>query len=109
MNQVDRPKKPLIYYYAIVLLAIALLNLFAIPALNQRQIQEVDYGTFMKATENQEIKEVQIENNQILYTLRSDEKQIYKTGLMNDPGLTERLYESGQSFPPRFRNRHPLW
>ena len=98
MNQVDRPKKPLIYYYAIVLLAIALLNLFAIPALNQRQIQEVDYGTFMKATENQEIKEVQIENNQILYTLRSDEKQIYKTGLMNDPGLTERLYESGAEF-----------
>jgi len=98
MNQVDRPKKPLIYYYAIVLLAIALLNLFAIPALNQRQIQEVDYGTFMKATENQEIKEVQIENNQILYTLRSDEEQIYKTGLMNDPGLTERLYESGAEF-----------
>ena len=98
MNQVDKPKKPLIYYYAIVLLAIALLNLFAIPALNQRQIQEVDYGTFMKATENQEIKEVQIENNQILYTLRSDEEQIYKTGLMNDPGLTERLYESGAEF-----------
>ena len=98
MNEVNKPKKPLIYYYAIVLLAIALLNLFAIPALNQRQIQEVDYGTFMKATENQEIKEVQVENNQILYTLRSDEEQIYKTGLMNDPGLTERLYESGAEF-----------
>ena len=67
--------------------------------MNQRQIKEVDYGTFMKATENQEIKEVQVEENRILYTLKGDEEeQIYKTGLMNDPGLTERLYESGAEF-----------
>ena len=99
MNEVNKPKKPLIYYYAIVILSLALLNLFAIPAMNQRQIKEVDYGTFMKATENQEIKEVQVEENRILYTLKGDEEeQIYKTGLMNDPGLTERLYESGAEF-----------
>ena len=54
MNEVNKPKKPLIYYYAIVILSLALLNLFAIPAMNQREIKEVDYGTFMKATENQE-------------------------------------------------------
>ncbi len=99
MNEVNKPKKPLIYYYAIVMLALALLNLFAIPALNQREIKEVDYGTFMKATENQEVKEVQIEENRILYTLKGDEEeQVYKTGLMNDPELTERLYESGAEF-----------
>ena len=99
MNEVNKPKKPLIYYYAIVILSLALLNLFAIPAMNQREIKEVDYGTFMKATENQAIKEVQVEENRILYTLKGDEEeQIYKTGLMNDPGLTERLYESGAEF-----------
>ena len=98
MNEVNKPKKPLIYYYAIVILALALLNLFAIPALNRAEVKEVDYGTFMKATEQQQIKEVQIENNMILYTLTTDEKQIYKTGLMDDPGLTERLYESGATF-----------
>ncbi len=88
----------MIYYYAIVMLAIMLLNLFAFPALNRAEIKEVDYATFMKATENHEIKEVQIEDNQILYKLKSDENQVYKTGLMNDPGLTERLYESGTVF-----------
>jgi len=88
----------MIYYYAIVMLAIMLLNLFAFPALNRAEIKEVDYATFMKATENHEIKEVQIEDNQILYRLKSDENQVYKTGLMNDPGLTERLYESGTVF-----------
>ena len=98
MNQVDKPKKPLIYYYAVVMLAIALLNLFLIPSMNQKEIRKVDYGTFMKATENHEIKEVQIESNKILYTMTDDEEQIYETGLMNDPGLTERLYESGAEF-----------
>ncbi|MBO7703893.1 MAG: cell division protein FtsH, partial [Solobacterium sp.] len=86
MNQVDKPKKPLIYYYAVVMLAIALLNLFLIPSMNQKEIRKVDYGTFMKATENHEIKEVQIESNKILYTMTDDEEQIYETGLMNDPG-----------------------
>ena len=98
MNEVNKPKKPLIYYYAVVMLALALLNLFAIPALNRKEVKEVDYGTFMKMTENQEIKEVQIETNQILFTTKEEGEQIYKTGLMNDPGLTERLYESGTEF-----------
>ncbi len=98
MNEVNKPKKPLIFYYAVVLLILALMNLFAIPALNRAEIKEVDYGTFMKMTEEHQIKEVQITDNQILYTLTSDEKQIYKTGLMNDAGLTERLYESGAVF-----------
>ena len=99
MNEVNKPKKPLIYYYAIVILALALLNLFAIPAMNTAEITEVDYGTFMKQTEAHEIKDVQIQSNKILYTLNTDrEKKIYKTGLMNDPGLTERLYDSGAEF-----------
>ena len=79
MNEVDKPKKPMIYYYAIVLLITMLVNLFMIPAINRAEVKEVDYGTFMKATEAHEIKEVQIDTlqNQILYTLKSDENQIY--------------------------------
>ncbi|MCR5230196.1 MAG: ATP-dependent zinc metalloprotease FtsH [Solobacterium sp.] len=95
----DKPKKPMIYYYAVVILVLALLNLFAIPALRQKKVTEVDYGTFMAATVESRIKEVMVEDNQILFTLKADDgEQVYKTGTLYDPGLTERLYESGAEF-----------
>ena len=107
MNEVDKPKKPMIYYYAIVLLITMLVNLFMIPAINRAEVKEVDYGTFMKATEAHEIKEVEIDTlqNQILYTLKTDENQIYKTGLMQDDGLTQRLYDSGAEFKSQIREQ----
>ena len=97
----------MIYYYAIVLLITMLVNLFMIPAINRAEVKEVDYGTFMKATEAHEIKEVEIDTlqNQILYTLKSDENQIYKTGLMQDDGLTQRLYDSGAEFKSQIREQ----
>ena len=97
----------MIYYYAIVLLVMMLVNLFMIPAINRAEVKEVDYGTFMKATETQQIKEVQIDTvqNQILYTLKDNEEQIYKTGLMDDAGLTERLYASGAEFKSQIREQ----
>ena len=97
MNEVKQPKKPLLYYYGIVMLILMLFNFLAAPYLAQRQIKEVDYGTFMTMTENKEIGQVEIESNQILFTSK-DNKTIYKTGLMDDPGRTQRLYDSGASF-----------
>ncbi|WP_432626835.1 ATP-dependent zinc metalloprotease FtsH [Brotaphodocola sp.] len=97
MNEVKQPKKPLLYYYGIVLLILMLFNFLAAPYLAQRQIKEVDYGTFMTMTENKEIGQVEIESNQILFTSK-DNKTIYKTGVMDDPGRTQRLYDSGASF-----------
>ncbi|MBQ6487947.1 MAG: ATP-dependent zinc metalloprotease FtsH [Solobacterium sp.] len=94
----EKPKKPLIYYYAIVLLVLSLLNLFAIPTMEQAKIKTVDYGTFMKMTENKEIKKVEITDTQILFISKADEEQVYTTGLMNDPNLTDRLYKSGAEF-----------
>lgn len=97
MNEVKSPKKPLIWYYVIVILVLFLLNAAVMPYVSQMRIQEVDYGTFITMTENHEIKQVQIQDNQILFT-DQDGKQIYKTGLMDDPGLTDRLYASGAEF-----------
>ena len=99
MNEVKRPKKPLIFYYIIVLLILMLFNLLAMPWLAQRQIQEVDYGTFMSMIENGEIGQVQIQeqDNQILFT-NSDNTEIYKTGILDDPYLTQRLYNAGAQF-----------
>ena len=97
MNEVKAPKKPLIYYYCIVMLVLLLMNLFIAPLLRQARIKEVDYGTFMSMTENKEIGEVEIEDNRILFTDK-DGKTIYQTGLMDDPGRTERLYASGAKF-----------
>ena len=97
MKEVKTPKKPLAVYYAIVLVLLMLLNFVFVPWLSERQIQEVDYGTFMSMTENSEIGKVDIEDNQILFT-NKDNSQIYKTGLMNGPGLTDRLYDSGAEF-----------
>ena len=97
MKEVKSPKKPLIYYYAIVLLVLMVFNSLILPLIAKRQIKEVGYGTFMTMTEKGEIGKVEIESNQILFTDK-DGETIYKTGVMNDPGLTERLHASGAEF-----------
>ena len=97
MKEVKPSKKPLAIYYAIVLLVLLIINLVVMPWLAERQVQEVDYGTFMSMTEQENIGKVDIQSNQIIFTDK-DNKQIYKTGLMNDPGLTERLYDAGAQF-----------
>ena len=97
MKEVKTPKKPLAIYYAIVLLVLMLLNFVLVPWMSERQVKEVDYGTFMSMTEDKDIGRVDVESNQIIFTDK-DEKQIYKTGLMNDPDLTQRLYDAGAEF-----------
>ena len=97
MKEVKTPRKPLAIYYAIVLVFLLLLNCVLMPWASERQVQEVDYGTFMSMTENGEIGKVDVEDNQILFT-NKDNSQVYKTGLMNDPNLTQRLYDSGAEF-----------
>lgn len=97
MNEVKTPKKNWFYYYTIVLLILIVLNTFTMPLIQQHSVKEVDYGTFISMTEKKEIGKVEIESNQIVFT-NKDESQIYKTGLMDDPNRTERLYESGAEF-----------
>ena len=97
MKEVKSPKKPLIYYYAMVLLVILLFNMIISPMIANVSVKEVDYGTFMKMTEAKNIGKVEIDDSEIVFTDKSNE-QIYKTGAMNDPGLTERLYDSGAEF-----------
>ena len=97
MKEVKTPRKPLAIYYALVLLMLLLLNLVLLPWMEERQIKEVDYGTFMTMTDEKNIGRVDIESNQIIFTDK-DETQVYKTGLMNDTGLTERLYDAGATF-----------
>ena len=97
MKEVKSPKKPLLFYYGIVLLVILLFNLVVSPLLLRAQVQEVDYGTFMKMIEEKNIGTVEVEDSQILFTDK-DGTQIYKTGEMNDPTLTERLYAAGAQF-----------
>ena len=97
MKEVKSPKKPLLFYYGIVLLVILVFNLVVSPLLLRAQVQEVDYGTFMKMIEEKNIGSVEVEDTQILFTDK-DGTQIYKTGEMNDPTLTERLYAAGAKF-----------
>ena len=97
MKEVKPSKQPLAIYYAIVLLVLLVLNFVLVPWLSERQIKEVDYGTFMTMTEEKNIGRVDIESNQIVFTDKN-ESQVYKTGLMSDPGLTERLYDAGAQF-----------
>ena len=97
MNEVKTPKKPLIFYYGIAMVVLLLLNMLVMPLITQHQVEEVDYGTFIKMTENKEIGQVEIEDNQILFT-NKDKSKIYKTGLLNDDGLVQRLYDSGAEF-----------
>ena len=97
MKEVKTPKKPLAIYYTVVLLVLLLLNLVLVPWMSERQVKEVDYGTFMSMTKEKNIGRVDIESNQIIFTDK-DETQVYRTGLMNDPSLTERLYDAGAAF-----------
>lgn len=97
MNEIKKPKKPLIFYYTIALVAVILINSLLVPWMAKMQIKEVDYGTFMTMTDNKEIGKVEIQSNQILFT-NKDESVIYKTGVIEDPGLVERLHDSGAEF-----------
>ena len=97
MNEVKKPKKPLIYYYFVVLLCVMLFNLLLMPRILERQIRETDYGTFMSMAEEQNIGRVQVQDNQILFTDKEG-TAVYKTGLMYDPGLVDRLKDSGAIF-----------
>lgn len=97
MNEVKKPKKPLIYYYVVAMLILMALNFIALPWITQHRVQEVDYGTFMNMTENREIGMVQVQDNQIVFTDKENEN-VYKTGLMNDPELVYRLNASGAEF-----------
>ena len=97
MNEVKTPKKPMVYYYTLVLLALLLFNFFAMPAMVANQVKEVDYSTFMDMTYQKQIGKVDVESNQIIFT-NLDESQIYKTAPMNDPELISRLYENGAKF-----------
>ena len=97
MKEVKSPKKPLLYYYGIVLLILFLFNMFVTPMIMENRVKEVDYGTFMSMTEDKNIGEVEISDSQILFTDKA-ETRIYRTGTMDDPNLTERLYEAGATF-----------
>lgn len=98
MQEVKQPnKKPFIFYYMIALIAIILINSLLVPQIAQRAVKEVDYNTFMQMTYDKKIDEVQIQDNQIVFTAK-DDKTIYKTGLMDDPDRTQRLYDSGAKF-----------
>lgn len=97
MNEIKKPKKPLIFYYTLVLVIIILINSLLVPWMAKMQIKEVDYGTFMTMTDNKEIGKVEIQSNQILFT-NKNESVIYKTGVIEDPGLVERLHDSGAEF-----------
>ncbi len=97
MKEVKTPKRPLIYYYAVALIVLSVLNFLVMPWLAEKQVKEVDYGTFMTMTEKGEIGKVEVEENQIVFTNKENTK-IYKTGIMNDPGLIDRLHASGAEF-----------
>ena len=97
MKEVKTPKKPLIYYYGIVLLIILAFNMIISPMIANAKVKEVDYGTFMKMIEEKNIGKVEVDDSEIYFTDKNNE-QIYKTGILDDPTLTERLYTSGATF-----------
>ena len=97
MVEDPRSRKPFIYYYVIVLIIMTAINFMVLPFIKEGQIKQVDYGTFMTMTENKEISKVDIQTNQILFAGTND-KTVYKTGLMYDPGLTDRLHDAGVQF-----------
>lgn len=97
MKEIKNPKRPLVYYAVVAMLAVLLFNLLAVPAMANAAVKEVDYGTFMDMTEKGDIGKVEIESNQIIFTDKSGQN-FYKTGLMDDPDRTERLYKAGAEF-----------
>lgn len=106
MKEVKTPKKPLIYYYVIAILVIFLFNIIVTPLLLQEQVKEVDYGTFMEMIEDGNIGKVQVEDSQITFTDK-EETAIYRTGAMDDPTLTQRLYDSGAEFAKDMEQNTP--
>lgn len=108
MKEVKSPKKPMIYYYLIVLLVILVFNMVVSPLIANARVKEVDYGTFMRMIEEKKIDEVEVGDSQIVFTVK-DSKQIYKTGAMTDPTLSERLYAAGATFSKEIeRSMSPL-
>ena len=101
-------KKPIIYYYAVVMLILALMNLFMVPMLNQAEIQETSYSTFLKETEDNKIEKVQVMTNQIRYKKVGDDT-VYKTGLMDDPDLVARLTEHNVEFTSQIIEQQSPW
>ena len=97
MKEVKSPKKPLLYYYGITLLVILLFNLLVAPLIARNQVTETDYGTFMQMIEDKDIGKVQVESDQIIFTGKSG-GTVYTTGAMDDPTLTQRLYDAGATF-----------
>ena len=97
MKEVKSPKKPLIYYYSIIILIVLLFNVFVAPLLMKNQVEEVDYGTFMRMIDERNIGEVEVEDDEIVFTDK-DKQQVYTTGAMDDPTLTQRLYDAGATF-----------
>ena len=97
MKEVKSPKKPLLYYYGIVLLILAVFNIFVAPLLSSQQTKEVDYGTFMSMIDEKNIGTVEIGDSQIVFTDK-DNKNLYETGVMNDPDLAQRLHDAGATF-----------
>ena len=95
MKQVQKPKKPIIFYYVVALIVILLLNLLLFPRLLEPKVTEVDYGKFLQMVDNNEISEVQIQSNEIIFSDKSSPANYYKTGVMNDYKLVDRLYEAG--------------
>ena len=107
MKEVKSPKKPLLYYYLIIISVILLFNLIFAPMLAKEQIEDVDYGTFMTMINDKNIGKVQIDDSEIIFTDKGNTK-IYTTGVMEDPTLTQRLYDSGASFTKRVQQDSPL-
>ena len=108
MIEDPKNRRPFIYYYIIVLVIMTALNFLVVPFIKEGQIKQVDYGTFITMTEKGEISKVDIQTNQILFTGKND-NVIYKTGLMNDPGLTDRLHNAGVQFSSEIiRKESPL-
>jgi len=98
MNEVKRPRKPLLFYYCLVLVLLLLFNWFILPQASQSQIKDTDYGTFMTMTEKGQVDSVEIQQHQILFKEKGDDQTIYRTGIIDDPGLVSRLHENGVKF-----------
>lgn len=98
MNEVKKPRKPLIFYYCIVLICLILFNSITVPWLMERQVKEVDYGTFISMTEKKQVDRVDLDSQENVIYFTDKEEQIYKTAMVEDAGLTERLYNAGISF-----------
>lgn len=100
MNEIKRPRRPILIFYIVFLLLLFIFNGMLLPKMAEQQVKEVDYGTFMTMTENGQIGSVQIEDNKILFSSK-DGSKLYKTGVVNDPDLVNRLHASGAEFNSR--------